>query len=224
MTIAVLGTAMGTLVLGGATFASVRSANRAARVAERSLLLGLRPVLTPARPGDLEQDVVFRDGRVFRVGSGASLVLVDGDVIYFAIPLRNVGAGLAVLQRFYVHPENLLRDPNFIDEQGLFDWRRRDRPDLGTFRKQLRDLYVPSGDIGFWQTALRDPTEELHKTLTERLAGEPSPVAVDLYYGDHEGGQHAITRFYLAPDAEGVWRSSVIFHWILEGGDPRELG
>ena len=79
---------------------------------------------------------------------------------------------------------------------------------------------MPSGDIGFWQTALRDPRQELHRTLTERLSGEPSPIAVDLYYGDHEGGQHAITRFYVAPDPQGTWRSSVIFHWILEGGDP----
>jgi hypothetical protein len=47
VTISALSTAGGTLVLAGATFASVRSANRAARVAERSLLAGLRPVLVP---------------------------------------------------------------------------------------------------------------------------------------------------------------------------------
>ena len=38
VTISALATAGGTLVLALATFASVRSANRAARVAERSLL------------------------------------------------------------------------------------------------------------------------------------------------------------------------------------------
>jgi hypothetical protein len=38
VTISALATAGGTLVLAGATFASVRSANRSSRLAERSLL------------------------------------------------------------------------------------------------------------------------------------------------------------------------------------------
>jgi hypothetical protein len=41
------GTAIGTLVLAAATFASIRSANRSARNAERALQIGLRPV-TPS--------------------------------------------------------------------------------------------------------------------------------------------------------------------------------
>ena len=44
--IASLATAGGTLLLAVSTFASVRSANRAAQAAaERSLLIGLRPLL-----------------------------------------------------------------------------------------------------------------------------------------------------------------------------------
>ncbi|MEY2476019.1 MAG: hypothetical protein QOG87_1334 [Actinomycetota bacterium] len=48
-TISSLATAGGTLVLAVATYASTRSANRAARVAERALLAGLRPVLVQSR-------------------------------------------------------------------------------------------------------------------------------------------------------------------------------
>ncbi len=48
-TIASLATAGGTLVLAVSTFASVRSANRAARAAERSLMVGLQPLLVPSR-------------------------------------------------------------------------------------------------------------------------------------------------------------------------------
>jgi hypothetical protein len=51
-TIASLATAGGTLVLAVATFASTRSANRAARISEQSLKVGLRPVLFNARPQD----------------------------------------------------------------------------------------------------------------------------------------------------------------------------
>jgi hypothetical protein len=58
-TIASLATAGGTLVLAVATFSSVRSGQRATRIAERStqiaeraLLIGLRPVLVPSRVTD----------------------------------------------------------------------------------------------------------------------------------------------------------------------------
>jgi hypothetical protein len=61
VTISALATAGGTLVLAGATYASVRSANRAARVAERSLLAGLRPLLMPSRLDDPPQKVTFVD-------------------------------------------------------------------------------------------------------------------------------------------------------------------
>jgi hypothetical protein len=60
-TIASLATAGGTLALAISTFASVKSANRAARAAERSLLAGLRPLLVPSRLQDAEQKVLFSD-------------------------------------------------------------------------------------------------------------------------------------------------------------------
>ena len=64
VTISALATAGGTLVLAGATYASVRSANRAARVAERSLLAGLRPLLMPSRLDDPPQKVTFVDEKL----------------------------------------------------------------------------------------------------------------------------------------------------------------
>jgi hypothetical protein len=47
-TIASLATAGGTLVLALATFSSVRSGQRSTQIAERALLIGLRPVLVPS--------------------------------------------------------------------------------------------------------------------------------------------------------------------------------
>jgi hypothetical protein len=60
-TISALATAGGTLVLAGATFASVRSGSRAARTAERTLLAGLRPLLVPSRLDDAPQNVLYGD-------------------------------------------------------------------------------------------------------------------------------------------------------------------
>ena len=59
--VSALATGFGTLVLAVATFAAVRSANRAARAAERSLLAGLRPLLVPSRLEDGAQKVFFGD-------------------------------------------------------------------------------------------------------------------------------------------------------------------
>ena len=51
-TAASLATALGTLVLALATFVAVRAANRAARVAEYSMQIGIRPLLMPSRLTD----------------------------------------------------------------------------------------------------------------------------------------------------------------------------
>jgi len=85
-TISSLATAGGTLVLAVATFASVRSANRAARTAERSLLAGLRPLLVPSRLQDSEQKVYFAGGAHVIVPGGRAVMREDEQekVIYLA--------------------------------------------------------------------------------------------------------------------------------------------
>src|SRR5947209_4517095 len=97
VTISSLATAGGTLVLAVATFSSVRSANRSARVAEQSLLVGLRPVLIPSRDEDPAERVRFGDGYTLALqGHGGAIETADGHV-YMALALRNGGQGLAVL-------------------------------------------------------------------------------------------------------------------------------
>src|SRR5438128_1813206 len=205
-TIASLATAGGTLVLAGATFSSLRFGQRSTRIAERALLLGLRPVLAPARVTDPPEVVRFGEGRMVAVEGGMAAVERDAGNYYLVIPLRNVGSGLAVLQA----------------------WRfvaRRPEPDtphapLDEHRPQLRDLYVPAGDTGFWQGAIREPDDPFREDLDEAYdAGDV--LAVDLVYGDHEGGQLTITRFILSREEDGKWRPAVVRHWALEGVDPR---
>ena len=103
-TISALATAGGTLVLAGATFASVRSANRAARAAEASLLAGLRPLLVPSRLDDAEQKVAFVDGKRLLVQGGGAAAEASEDWIYAAISIRNVGTGIAVLHGWHLYP------------------------------------------------------------------------------------------------------------------------
>jgi hypothetical protein len=110
-TAASLATAVGTLVLACATFVAVRAANRAARVAEYSMQIGIRPLLMPSRLEDPIQKIMWGDERIF---------------------------------------------------------------------------------------------------------------GMELLYSDHEGGQHAIGRFALAPIADSRWLCSVVRHWNLDRPNPRD--
>jgi hypothetical protein len=208
------GTSIGTLVLAGATFAAVRSSNRSARVAERALLAGLRPVLTPSRPEDPSEQVQFADGRVFEVGGGGATVRDEHGVIYLALPLRNAGAGTALLRGYHIEAESaqdVAQDP-----LGPARHRRGDQaPDPSTFSEQQRDLFVASGGLGFWQAALRDPGERRYERTRDAI-GTAGRITVDLLYTDHEGGQPTITRFVLLPGTDGRWRCDVTRYWSLQ--------
>jgi hypothetical protein len=205
------GTSVGTLALAGVTLTAVRSSNRSARVAERSLLVGMRPVLACGRPQDPIEQVQFADGRVFEVGAGGALACREGDAIYLAIPLRNVGAGIAQLRAY--HLEAASAQGAAEDERGVALHRRGDlAPEESLFTRQQRDLHVPAGDVGFWQAALRDPSSDLYASTDEAIQ-TGGRLTVDILYGDHDGGQPAIVRFVLLPTGNGRWRCDATRYW-----------
>lgn len=210
-TIASLATAGGTLVLAVATFSSTRSANRAARVSEQALKVGLRPVLFNARPADEPQKISWVDNHWARLHDGLAAVQEEAENLYLAIPLRNVGSGLGVLHGWHLWPERALNQGPVAPEQ---------------FRPHTRDLYVPAGDIGFWQAAVRQRDDPLYDALHEVIATR-EPFSVDLLYGDHEGGQRTITRFTMQPrehrdEEPWMWACTTSRHWNLDRADPRE--
>lgn len=205
-TVASMATAGGTLVLGLATFASVRSAQRAARTAERSLLAGLRPLLFASRAEDPSVKVMWGDQHFAHVPGGQATVELVGDVLYLAMNVRNVGSGIAVIHSWYAWPE----------------WQGAEGsdPDPHTFRRQQRDLFVPAGDTTFWQGAIRDADDPQRAELTAS-ASERRQMSIDLLYGDLEGGQRTITRFGLTPIGEDRWLCAVSRHWHLDRASPR---
>jgi hypothetical protein len=210
VTISALATAAGTLILAIATFASVRSANRAARVAEQSLLLGLRPLLVTSRFGaDPEQKVGFVDGKWVKLPAGEAVAEVADGAVYLAISLRNAGTGIAVL-----HGWAITTDP---------DVARADvePPGMEAFHRLSRDLYVPAGDIGFWQGAFRDSTDEEFQAV-RRAIEQAHHITVWLLYGDYQGGQRMISRFGLTARAGGDgWVAAVARHIYLDADAPR---
>jgi hypothetical protein len=205
-TIASLSTAGGTLVLALATFASVRSANRAARVAENSMLENLRPLLVPSRLEDPPEKVGFHDDHWLRVAGGHGRAEASDDAIYLAMALRNVGNGIAVLDRWDICTERLAGDSTHNDPE--------------TYRRLTRDLYVPPSDRGFWQGALRDPSDEMFE-YTRAAIKERTPITIDLLYGDFDGGQRVISRFTFRPVADDDWLVASSRHWNLDRPQPR---
>jgi hypothetical protein len=201
VTISALATAGGTLVLAGTTYASVRSANRAARVAEISLLAGLRPLVVPSSEDDRTQTVEFSDDTALTVpGGGAAVEVIDGRV-YIALSLRNVGPGIGILHGGYVGELNVGVD---------------DHQALGDFRMLVRDLYLPPGKVGFWQISFRDdPRRDEVRALVDS-----GRFGVELLYGDYEGGQRVVSRIGVLRD-EDRWNLRVARHWQLDRPGPR---
>jgi hypothetical protein len=201
-----LATAAGTLVLAAATFVAVRSSNRAARATERALLAGIRPVLVSSRLEDPPEKVGFQDDHWVRVPGGRATAEATDEAIYLTIALRNVGTGLAVLDRWDFYAERQI---------GVAPHRPPEQ-----FRRLTRDLYVQAGGLGFWQGTVRDVDDPIFAAATDAIK-EPRAMQIDLLYRDYEGGQRMISRFALIPDHQGGWITAVGRHWNLDRSDPR---
>ena len=201
VTISSLATAAGTMILAVATFASVRSANNAARVAERSFRVALRPILAPSRLEDPDERIMFGDRHWIVVPGGqASVELID-DVVYMAMQVRNVGNGMAVIDAWLPYPGLGTADRVF-DEEG--------------FRPQTKSLWIPPGDVAFWQGALRDQSEPIYGPVVAAL--REGAFGVELLYRDHEGGQPTISRFTFVRDQDGErWWATLSRHRSFDG-------
>jgi hypothetical protein len=238
-TVSELATGAGTLVLAVATFASVRSANRAARTAEQSMLAGMRPVMMNSRLQDPRQKIMFSDGRWVAVPGGGAVVEATETAIYLAVSLRNAGTGMGILHGWQLIPH--------------WETTTIRCPPPQNFTPQTRDMYVASADLGFWQGALRDPDARLFKEATAAIEARET-MMLDLLYGDFEGGQRVVSRFTLAhspygPQSHGEsmsgrdgdspdplstadpadparrpeperWIASVVRHWPIDQPDP----
>ncbi|MGO4533482.1 hypothetical protein [Leifsonia sp. 2MCAF36] len=207
--VADLGTAVGTTVLAVATFVSTRSANRSARVAERALLEGIRPILLPSNWSDAPQKVRFTDGRWMTALGGRAALEITDEAVYLVMSVRNAGAGVAIL-----HGWRLSTDP------------RAPLPRPEEFHRLTRDVYVPTSDPGFCQVAIRDPQSADYQAAREGSLGDG--FSVDVLCGDAEGSQRVISRFYVSHgppgqgDHEQDWVLLVSRHWNLDLPAPRQ--
>ena len=205
-TISALATAGGTLVLAVATFSAVRSSNRSARIAEQALLTGMRPLLIPSLSDAPVQKVLWHDRHVVRLNGGRGVLEAAGNVLYLAIGLRNVGAGIALLHGWHPLPDVALDNVPHADPED--------------FRRLTIDLYVEAGGTGYWEGAIRDADDPARQGFLRVLA-DRRPFTIDLLYGDQQGGQRTISRFTVLPAGDDGWYCQAGRHWNIDRPDPR---
>jgi hypothetical protein len=164
------------------------------------------PLLIPSRPDDPQQKVSFADEQHLVVDGAGAAAEVGDDAVYVAISLRNAGAGIAVLHGWHLYPERRLG--------------ATDQPPVDDFTRLTRDIYIPAGDVGFWQGTFRDRATPAFAEAAAAIEGR-QPLTVDVLYGDHEGGQRTITRFGLLPRRDGGWIAAASRHWNFDRSDPR---
>jgi hypothetical protein len=170
------------------------------------LLAGLRPLLIPSRLDDPPQKIPFADDRWVVAKGGGGAAEAGPEAVYLALSLRNAGTGIAVLHGWRFYPERRVGDGA--------------PPTPEDFTRLTRDIYVPAGDVGFWQGTFRDPSAREFAEASAAIAAR-QPLTVDVLYGDHEGGQRTITRFALLPRDDGSWIAAASRHWNVDRDDPR---
>jgi len=205
-TVASFATAGGTLVLALATFSAVRSSNRTARIAEDTLLTGMRPLLVPSHPDDPPYKVLWHDRHTARVGGGRAILEEENGVIYLAMGLRNLGTGIALLHGWSPLPDQAFEDVPHTEAD--------------EFRRLTIDLYIPAGGTGYWEAAVRDPDDPVRPAFLRDLA-ERQPFTIELLYGDQQGRQRTISRYTILPTSDEGWYGQVGHHWNLDRPDPR---
>jgi len=121
-------------------------------------MAGLRPLLLSSRAQDEPQKIYFADGKWLRAAGGGGVAEVGDQAIYLALALRNVGNGIAVLHGWHFYPERLTT---------------ADHATVDDFTRLTRDLYVPAGDVGFWQGAFRDPAAPEFVAARDAIGSRP---------------------------------------------------
>jgi hypothetical protein len=176
-------------------------------VAEQALLAGQRPYQIASREDDPLERVRFGDDVVLEVSGHGGAIKCKRENVYMAMALRNAGSGLAVIQG-WIAAVRATSD--------------RECPTIESFRLQQRDLYIPAGETGFWQGAIRTVEDPAYPSVSA-AAHSRDRVMIDILYADADGGQRTIARFSVSdwPRVEGE-RADLIRVWNVDRDEPRE--
>ena len=185
-------------MLAVATFASTRSANHSARIAERALDLNLRPVLIPAHEWEPTERITFHDEivrapRRVRGSRGAR----RQPLLRRAAPQRRRRDRRADVVEGQGRPAHAAARSRTLAEPPDPDTLRRAAAEPVRAGRRRRVL------------AGCDPRRR-HRSGRRRRAPARDRSAGDrltlfLRYADQDGGHDTITRYSIIPDENGDW-------------------
>jgi hypothetical protein len=162
----------------------------------------------PSRLDDYRQKVGFMNpGEWLYVDGGRGAARANDDAVLFAGSVRNVGSGIAVLHGWRIFTGSRFEAPTT-------------QPTAEELTRYTRDIFVPAGDVGFWQATFRDATSDGF-AAARRAVQEREDIVVDVMYGDLEGGQRTVTRFSLLPAGDDDWLLTAGRVWNIDRDDPR---
>jgi hypothetical protein len=207
VTVSKLAAAAATVGLALATFASVRSANRAARVVERSLRVGPPAVVLPTRPDDPQQTIAFADGRRLTVPGGGAVIELTDDAIQIAMAIRNVGGGLAILRGWFLQPKRAQDEHTEVEE----------------FNRLACDVYLSGSETVVWQSRVKASASPAFARVRQALLAR-TPLSLEILHSNQHEDRWTITRFDLtSAGGDGKWSAAAAGHRDLEQLDlPKE--
>ena len=153
--------------------------------------------------------ITFADDHAFHIDGGRAAAEVEGDAIFMALPLHNVGPGLAILHSWHVTASRDISDQSFED--------------VSTYRRLSRDSHRPAAmSVSGRAPSATGPIPTSSRRGPPSKPANPSPSTC--LYSDSDGGQRTVTRFRLghAPDAAAnEWYPRVGRHLYLDRPSPR---
>ena len=173
-------------MLAVATFCSVRSANRSARVAELSLLAGSAAGADPLAGGRPARAGAFRRRQTLDVPGHGGGGRGRRRRVYLAIALRNGGSGLAVIHGWQAAAAASRPRSASTADRASASLEEFPPPAARSVHPRRRHRLLAGGAARSARSRVRP------RCATRSRGGER--VRIDLLYGDHEGGQRTIVR------------------------------
>jgi hypothetical protein len=162
----------------------------------------LLPVIIPAKAHGIKWIVRFTPHKHVVLENFDSYTDEDDQYVYFAVALRNIGAGIAVVLGTDASPKADLDDlvPKHVAP-------------LSGMRRMARNMYLAKSDAAylvFWTTSA---SSGIYKVIYDAVP-KRQDIVLDLIYSDQDGRQMTVSRFELSWAMDvNRYVAKIVKHW-----------
>jgi hypothetical protein len=174
-----------TIALAGTTMLVAVPAAWSALLSARQMKRNLLPIITPARPDGSKRVARFTPAKHVVLENADSFSQEDGERVYLAVCVRNIGSGVAVVRGV---------DANSTDE--VKELAPDGIPALRGLVRSERSLYLGPTEAAYltmWATS----SSSAGFDVVRRTVPAKGDLLLDLVYCDHAGRQLTVSRIEL---------------------------